>query len=73
MATRNGSPELVLRTIGGRMKKGIESINIIIDRVVKVIEFDEYEPRTIISLKTHDGNIVMLSGDNMKFTSQTLS
>ena len=75
MATRNGSPELILRTIGGCMEilgngtfMGEGSLHALANRIIKSVEVDDFSGRKIIKLITHDGYVVMMSGDNVLFT-----
>ena len=54
------------------MNTGSESVNVLIDRVVKEVDVVDLLGRHIVRLVTHDGHVVMISGDNALITSQKL-
>ena len=73
MAARNGSPELVLKTIGGCMKRYKEDLDMLLDRVIKDVDIENYNGRRIIKLTTHDNRVIMISGDAVLVTSHNLN
>jgi hypothetical protein len=64
MATRNGSPELVLRTIGGCMDEQEKSLNVIVNRIVTNVEI--IIGGEFIEIETHDGHVIHITGVNLE-------
>jgi len=55
------------------MKRYKEDLDMLLHRVIKDVDIENYNGRRIIKLTTHDNRVIMISGDAVLVTSHNLN